>query len=195
MKKLFIAIAGIAFLTSCTQTKIGYADTEKIMDEYDAVKDIKEEIEEKNKTLQAKYEKLDADFQAQVAAYQKRGRRNTKKEQDFQDTYQQLSQGYQLEAAALEKESQERLEALVEDIKDFTEDYASGKGYTFVLGTEEQSFNILYGDDTHDLTLSLIEALNKDYKEGNKVEKAPVEDSKEEASAETEEVKDSTATE
>ena len=175
MKKIFIAVIALVTLASCTQSKVGYADTTKIQEEYKAIKDLKKDLEDKTKQLQAKYEKLEADFQNQVNAYQRQGRPNQKKEQELQAIYQQIGAGYQAEAAALDKENKERLTAMIEDIKEFTEDFAKSAGYSYIMGVDGESLDMLYADKNFDVTNDLIDALNENYKSEKKVEKAPVE--------------------
>lgn len=174
MKQLFIAIIALVTMTSCTQTKVGYADTIKIQEDYKAIKDLKKELEDKTKELQTKYQKLEANFQTQVNAYQKQGRPNQKKEQELQAVYQQIGTGYQAEAAALDKENKERLTEMIEDIKTFTEDFAKKNGYSYIMGVDGESLDLIYADKKFDVTNTLIDALNEDYKSGKKVEKAPV---------------------
>ncbi|PIE48358.1 MAG: hypothetical protein CSA40_00840 [Flavobacteriales bacterium] len=190
MKNLLIAVIAIVTLASCTQTKVGYADTAKIQEEYKAIKDLKKELEDKTKQLQAKYEKLEADFQAKVNAYQKKGRPSKNQEQQLQAMYQQISMGYQTEVSALDKENKERLKAMIEDIKTFSEDFAKKAGYAYIMGVDGESLDLIYADKQFDVTNDLIDALNEDYKSGKKVEKAPVkEEPKSEAKEEAAEEK------
>jgi len=167
MKNLIIALVAIVTLTSCNQQKIGYVDLSKMMKDYDAVKDLEKEMEQKSKDFQAKYQQIAADMDAQAKA-------GKLSQADYQKQGQELQMAYQQEGGALQADSEERSNKIIEDVKEFVKEYAKKNGYNFVFGASE-SGNVLYGDEKADLTEKLIEAINKDLKEGDKTEKAPKE--------------------
>lgn len=169
MKHLFIAIVALITLASCKQTKIGYVDVAKMMKEYEAVKDLEKEMEEKSAAFQAKYQQLAAEIDQQVKQGKLGGAQAQQKGQELQMSYQQ-------EGQQLQKESQDRSDKVVDDLKAFVKEYAQKNGYNFIFGSND-SGNVLYGDEKADLTDTLIDAINEDYENGSK-------DAKKEAKAE-----------
>lgn len=156
MKKLILVIVALVALTSCNQQKIGYVDITKLLEESDAAKDLKKEIEKKGNEFQAKYQQIAADMDAQIKQGKMTQAQAQKKGQELQAAYQQ-------EGNQLQQDSDERSNKLIEDIKEFIKEYAKKNSYTFVLGSNE-SGNVLYGEEKNDLTEKLIEAINKEYK-------------------------------
>ena len=91
-----------------------------------------------------------------------------------------------------EKKSQEKMDEIIEEVKDFAKDYAKKNGFSYILGSNE-SGNVLYGDSQYDLTETLTDAINNQYKEDNKSidEEKPteVEESKSETTETVEDTK------
>lgn len=170
MKKFFIAVVAVVALASCNQSKIGYVDTEKLVKEYQGYIDVDNQLKVKGEQFAAKYQQIENDLKAQLQA-----KKITEKE--MQQKYQELSGAYQQEGAMLQKDSEERSKKIIDEVKDFVKEYAKKNSYSFILGSNE-SGNVLYGDEKSDLTEKMIEAINKDYKEGDKTEKAPKEEKK-----------------
>jgi outer membrane protein len=156
MKKLILVIVALVTLTSCNQQKIGYVDITKLLEESDAAKDLKKEIERKGNEFQAKYQQIAADMDVQI----KQGKMS---QAQAQKNGEELQTAYQQEGTQLQQDSEERSNKLIEDIKEFIKEYAKKNSYTFVLGSNE-SGNVLYGEEKSDLTEKLIEAINKEYK-------------------------------
>ena len=57
------------------------------------------------------------------------------------------------------------------EVQDFVTDYAKNNGYTYILGTSDQTKSVLYGDAKSDLTDVILEGLNASYKNNNSEEK------------------------
>lgn len=167
MKKLILALVAVVTLASCNQQKMGYVDVSKLMKEYDAVKDLEKEMKDKSDAFQAKYQQIAADMDAQIKAGKMTQAQAQQKGQELQGAYQQ-------EGGMLQKESEDRSNKIIEDVKEFVKEYAKKNGYTFVFGSNE-SGNVLYGEEKSDLTEKLIDEINKDDKMAEKSVEKPAE--------------------
>lgn len=171
MKKIFILLLAVITLSSCTQQKIGFVDSTELMKDYKAVKDLENQIKDKQNLLQGKYEQVALAFEKEVQEFQKVSKKLSQKKaearyQELMFTQQQIQQNQQNESLALQKESQEDMNTLIDDMKDLVKEYAKKNSYTFILGTNE-SGNVLYGAKEYDLTETILEVINDAYKKGN----------------------------
>ncbi|HIP48317.1 MAG TPA: OmpH family outer membrane protein [Lutibacter sp.] len=170
MKKIILLLIAIVTLSSCTQQKIGYVNSSDLMKDYKAVKDLESEIKDKQNLLQGKYEQVALAFEKEVQEFQLKSKKQSRKKgearyQELMYKQQQIQQSQQQESVALQKESQDQMDDLIDDMKDLVKDYAKDNGYTYILGTNE-SGNVLYGAKEYDLTETLLDVINADYKNG-----------------------------
>jgi len=182
MKKILILLVAAVALSSCTQQKIGYVNSSDLMKEYKAVKDLEKEIKDKQTLLQGKYEQVALAFEKEVQEFQLKSKKLSRKKgevryQELMYKQQQIQQNQQQESVALQKESQDQMDDLIDDMKDLVKVYAKKNGYTFILGTNE-SGNVLYGDKELDLTETITEVINADYKKGSSASSNEVKETK-----------------
>lgn len=173
MKKIIAVLAVTLLLASCNQTKIAYVDVEEILKEYKGMKDAQKEMDTKEGEYKKTLDQLAINYQTGLKDYQEKGRRmSAKKRQEIENGLMQqqqiLSQRQQQAQQELQKFGQEKMEEINENIEDFIADYAKKNGYSYIFGTSEQTKSVLYGDSKTDLTDEILEALNDDYKHGNK---------------------------
>ncbi len=76
---------------------------------------------------------------------------------------QMIQQRQQIAQQQVQAEGQKMIDKINEDIETFLEGYAKAKGYTYILGTSEQTKSVLYGQEKLNITAEVIEALNSDY--------------------------------
>ncbi len=155
------------FMTSCTQTKMGYINVEDLMKEYQATKDMETRLKAKQEKLAKQLDSLGGIFDAKLNAYKKvapkmSARNRNKKEQELLQEQQILQQRQQKATQELQKDNQESSKKLTDDIEKFVAGYAKQNGYNIILGTSG-SGTVMYGDDTLNVTKEVIEKLNADY--------------------------------
>lgn len=166
MKKLLV-IAVALILASCTQTKIGYIDVEVLMKNYEATKQLEENLKAKQEKMAKELDSLGAPFQVKVQNYYKNAQRmsNTKR-QETEAALQQENQLLQLKqqeaAKSLQEENQKQSEILTKKVDSFVADYAKANGYNLILGTAAQG-TVMYGDDVMNVTDALLEKLNAEF--------------------------------
>ena len=172
----FLSILALVFLmASCNQQKIAYVDIEEVLKEYKGMKDAQKEVDQKEAEYKQALDQLAISYQTGLKAYQEKARTmSTRKREETEATLMQqqqlLSQRQQQAQQELQKFGQEKMDEINEDIRDFASGYAKKQGFTYILGSSEQTRAVLYGDLESDITDEILEALNDDYKKNNKDE-------------------------
>lgn len=169
MKNIIGIVILALMLVSCNQTKIGYVDVEEVLKEYKGTKAAEKTMNEKSAQIKGQLDALAAEYQKEVTDYyNKRTKMSAKKVQETEAALTQknqaLSQQQQQAQAQVQKEGQEIMTEINETVADFVKDYAKTNGYSYILGTSDQTKAVLYGDSTLDVTDAVLEALNDAYK-------------------------------
>lgn len=173
MKKIVVLLSVTVLMISCNQTKIAYIDIEEVIKEYKGMKDAQKEMDVKEGDYKKALDQLAVGYQNGLKEYQEKGRAmSAQKRQQTENTLMQqqqmLNQQQQQAQQELQKYGQEKMDEINEDIQDFVADYAKKHGYSYILGTSEQTRAVLYGDSKSDITDEILESLNDDYKKSTK---------------------------
>lgn len=169
MKQAFYAVLGLVILGSCQQPeKMGYVDNVKLINEYQEKKDIENRLNLKIAAFEKRTDSLRKVFQLDVNEAEIKARSMSqaniqKLSQELQERERILSQRVQLEQDEISRESRALNDSLVKKVKDFVKDYGATNGYTYILGSNDAG-SVLYGKDEHDLTQTILDLLNADYK-------------------------------
>lgn len=161
MKNFLIILITVFTLTSCTQQKIGYVNTEKLIQDYKGTKAAEEKLKEKSAQFQNDLAKMKAIFQEKVQKMSKRQVNKNLQKLQQEDNF--IKQQEQQAQYALQGESQKSLEKVSKEVNDFVKKYAKDNGYTFILGTVELNGSVMYGDEKADVTYDVLKLLNKQY--------------------------------
>lgn len=166
MKKLLVFVLVIT-AAACQQNKIGYVDNVKLMDDYKEKKDIEAKFQSKVEVLTKKRDSISQAFQIELQAFQSKAQSmSQKKAQEEYGLLQQKGQfvGQQLqqEEQLLQQNSQTEMDSLVSKVKKEIADYGKANGFTYILGGGAGGA-VLYGEETQDLTESMLKILNDKY--------------------------------
>ena len=169
MKKLVYAALAIFAFTSCQQQKIGFVDNGKVINQYQRKIDIEEKFKEKDETFKKKTDSIGQAFQLEVQNYQINGSKMSNKkrqetEQQLGQKQQMLQQQIQMEQQQITQAFQTEIDSTIIKVKDFVKDYGRTNGYTYILGTSDGASSVLYGTEENDLSQTIIDALNAEYK-------------------------------
>lgn len=169
--KNFVLVALITLaLTSCQQPqKIGYVDNTVLVNDYLEKKDVETQLQSKIDMFQKRTDSLQKAFQLEVNEAEIKARRLSGKKlqelsKDIQDKNTALQQRFQFEQQQIAQESQAKNDSLIKKVKNFVKDYGTKNGYSFILGSNEAG-SVMYGQDDKDLTQTVLDLLNKQYKE------------------------------
>jgi outer membrane protein len=167
MKKIVMALALVSVF-ACQESKIGFVDNQKLMDDYQEKIDLEESIKGKMEAFGKKRDSISQTFQAKAQAFQAKAQ--TMAQAKAQEEYAQLQQqgqviGQQLqqEEQQLQMESQTEMDSIISKVKEQIKDYGKANGYTYILGGGD-SGSVLYGAEANDVTEPLVKVLNDAYK-------------------------------
>ncbi|MCF2875146.1 MULTISPECIES: OmpH family outer membrane protein [unclassified Tenacibaculum] len=174
MKKLAFPLAALAlifsiltFFLSQNSSELVYVDVNKLLDGYKRTKVVRAEFEKKAKVLKSNVDSLVVDWQKELKLYEKERSGYSKKElklkQELLGNKQQQINNYQ---QAIQKQIQEAdkkaTQTVVNDINDYVKEYGKENGYKIIFGASG-SGNVMYADESSDLTAVVLEGLNKEF--------------------------------
>jgi len=170
MKNILYVFVLFLGLSSCQEKqKIGFVDNGVIINDYQSKKDIETKYKAKDAAFQKRADSIGQAFQLEAQTFQANAKTMTEKAQ--QETYQALGQKQQALKQQMQTEQQEiqlafqqEIDTLIIEVKDFVKNYGKENGYTYILGTSETAATVLYGTEENDLTQTILDALNKEYK-------------------------------
>ncbi len=172
MKNLVLVVLVMLAFMSCQQPqKIGYVDNATLVNDYQEKKDIEAQLQSKIDAFQKRTDSLRKAFQLEINEAEIKARcmsqKNVQKlSKDLQDKETALSQRVQFEQQQIAQESESKNDSLIKKVKDFVKDYGNKNGYSFILGSNEAG-SVMYGQDSSDLTQTILDLLNAQYKEKN----------------------------
>ena len=167
MKKTGIFFALLICCLSCQTEKTGFVDTEKLLTEYNELKETKERFTKAN-------DKISADLELKINAYQikedlfrKNGpsmsrKRQEEKYNELNAERKQLQQLQQSKIGQLQVESQAAIDSLITKVKTKVKEYGKENGYSYIYGSNDAG-SVLYGKEELSLTESILTELNNDY--------------------------------
>jgi outer membrane protein len=149
---------------------IAYISSDRLMDEYDLAKKMREEFDGEQRRLENDLERRQRTFQTEVERFQQNIQSGTIsmdqaqiREQELMQMQQELLQSTDTYRERLAvKEFEMNLE-LLEKISDFLERFNTEAGYDFILNYSRGG-GILYAHPVHDITTEVIEKLNSEYR-------------------------------
>src|ERR1700761_8135845 len=146
-----------------------FVNSDTLLNNYDYYKVVKSRLQTLSQNAQNELETKGKAFQKEVAAYQKNANALTpmqkaateKKLAKEQQTLQEMSQNTGKQLQEMEAEENTKL---YDHIASFLKTYTKTKGYKIVLTYSKSNPNMLYGDDSLDITRDVLVGLNAEYK-------------------------------
>lgn len=138
--------------------KIGYVDLAKIFDEYKKTKDSEKGLEEKGKAKEADRKKMMDELRKLKDEQALLSDKAKAEKQAVIDTKIKALQDFDRNTRdALMKERNDLLGGILKDIENVVTAYAKESGYDLVLNSRM----LLYGAEQYDLTVEVLNRLNK----------------------------------
>ncbi len=173
MKKIILSLAVVGSMMSCTPDKTAYVDNTVLIQDYYKMESTEARFEKKSQALSDQLDSVAAEFQKEVQEFQEGMSRMSTKEREqrqneLMQKQQMLQQRQQQQSQMLRQESDQAIDSLISEVKDFVAEYGKEKGYSYIFGSNE-SANIMYAKEGLDITQDILEELNA--QEGSKEEK------------------------
>ena len=164
MKKLSVLVILTILIASCTQSKIGYVDVREVMDDYDAAKLVESALKLEQEQIGKSMDSLSAPFQAKVQEFYAKADKlsasqRATAEQALQQESQQIQQQQQQVQQYLQQKGATEIEKLTKKIDSTVAAYASKNSYQMVMATQGNG-QVIYGDDSVNITEAIVDALN-----------------------------------
>ncbi len=155
--------------TSKTSFKIAYFDLDTLDKYYVLAKETRDYLNSKNDAMEAKLNKIRADYTAKVNDYNKRGATLSQTEQSqMQEDLQRLDNYYSQQQQSLGQDFQgeymQKMLSLKNKIQAFLKNYSVEKGYEYIFATSSDDNVIYYKDSVRNITTDVIDKLNDEYK-------------------------------
>jgi len=179
MKKIILALAVLAFLTSCNKAEqtsnstngnnIVYIDSSKLLNEYQEAKDVESKFKAKSEQMGKELDTELTKFRADVAYFEKNAQSKGMQwaQQNgaaLQEREQRLAYTQQAMLQQLQEESGKEMDSLVKGVKDFIKEHGKSKGYDYILSTADGASTVLYSKEGQDITDEVVKLLNDKYK-------------------------------
>jgi len=167
MKKLGLLFIALILFVSCQTEKTGYVDTEKLLTDYNELKEAKDRFTKENDEIQAGLEMRIKAYQIKEDLFRKNGPTMSRKKQEekyneLTAEAQLLQQEQQTKVGQLQVASQATIDSLIKKVKDKVKSYGSANGYGYIYGSNDAG-SVLYGKEELDLTDTILKELNADY--------------------------------
>lgn len=161
------AIAVLMIVSCQNQSKIGYVDNVKLMEDFQEKKDFDTRFKVKDDAMTKKRDSISQAYQFEAQAFQiKASKMSQAKAQEeygvMQQRAQQMGQLLQQEEQALRAEAQVELDSIVSAVKKEIKSFGKTKGYSYILGGGDGG-SVLYGEEASDLTNEIVKLLNANY--------------------------------
>lgn len=164
---LAFVLSGLAVYFAKSSSTLVYVDVNKLIEGYKRTKVAKVEFEKKTGELKSSVDSLIGNWQEELKEYEKEraslSSNELKLKQELLAGKQQKINSYQ---EAVQKQVQEEdakiTQTVINDINDYIKEYGKKKGYKIIFGASG-SGNIMYADETTDLTEDVLKGLNADY--------------------------------
>ena len=167
-QKIIWAVAALG-LAACQQSKIGYVDNVKLMNQYQEKIDVEADFKIKADALSKRRDSISRAFQAEAQAFQAEAEKMSQKKAqeqygEMQQRGQMIGQQLQQQDQQLQASGQTEMDSIVGKVKNEIEAYGKANGYTYILGGGDGG-SVLYGTEENDLTDEMIKILNDKYNE------------------------------
>jgi outer membrane protein len=150
---------------------VAFVNNDSILSNYDLVKKMRADLEAKGKRLEDEVASKQKAFEKDAAYFQDQVAKKTISEQSAQEIYGQLQQNqktiYDLRdryAAELQQSEMDMNVALIDSVMNFLKRYNEKSRFDYILGFTKGG-NILFANDTLDVTKDVIKELNAAYQE------------------------------
>lgn len=169
MKKLIYVTLAMLIFASCEKpNKIGFVDNGTIINDCQEKIDLEAKFKIKQEVYTKKFDSIDQAFELEVQKFQTDAKRmsQTKAQQKYQELGQKkqmLDQQKQIEAQQFQQQFQIEIDSIILKVKDYVKDYGKSNSYTYVLGTSDAAASVLYGEESNNLTQTILDSLNAKY--------------------------------
>ncbi len=163
------SISGAVEKASKGTISVAFVNNDSILSSYELVKKMRADLEAKGRRLEGEVASKQTAFEKDAAYFQEQVAKKAISEQSAQEIYGQLQQNqqkiYELRdryASELQQSEMDMNIALLDSVMNFLNRYNEKYKFDYILGFTKGG-NILYANDTLDVTGDVIKELNAEY--------------------------------
>ena len=162
MKKLIVMLMMMAPVAVFAQ-KFGKVNTQTIMQSLPELSKVNGELEATAKQYENELKSMQEELQRQSEAYEKakstmNATTQQQKEQELQGLYQKIPQTYQDNQQALQKAQQEKMQPVLNKVRNAIQNVGNTGGYTYIF---EEGAAVYTGTNVEDVTSKVQSELTK----------------------------------
>lgn len=157
-------------MTGSASTPIAFVDTDELLEKYDLVKVLSEQLEQEQQNKDAIFRKKQREYEEEAAYFQESVQKQTISESSAQQIYEQLMMKqqdlYELQeqySSELARKELEMTRVLLDTVKNYLARANQTYQFDYILNYS-MAGTILHAKDTFDITESVLNGLNQEYK-------------------------------
>lgn len=157
-------------MTGTVSTPIAFVDTDELLDRYDLVKVLSAQLEQEQQKKDANFRKKQREYEEEAAYFQESVQKQTISESSAQQIYEQLMMKqqdlYELQeqySSELARKELEMTRVLLDSVKNYLARANQTYQFDYILNYS-MAGTILHAKDTFDITESVLNGLNQEYK-------------------------------
>ncbi len=170
MKSFLLAVVLLSRLATAAETatlKVAYVDLQKALQQVDAGKTAKAQLEKDVAAKRTELEKAQAGLQKEAEQFEKKSAilndsAKAAKQQELQKKFMEFQKSASESQADLQKRERELTKPLIDELRSIIEGIGKEKSYQLIVEKNEGA--VLYAEAGSDLTDSVIEKFNAKYK-------------------------------
>ncbi len=162
-----LVLASLTIYTFVTKPRIAYVESNFLMQHYDGVKDLNENLKRDFSqetfyvdSLKKTYQELMNEENVQDYNSQE----NNKKLEFLKKLNGEINYRESLLNKEINDKRMQYMQGIVDQMNKVVKEYASSKGYDLILGSTDYG-NIVYSNEKYDITEEVLAALNEKYTE------------------------------
>ncbi|MCD8518782.1 MAG: OmpH family outer membrane protein [Flavobacterium sp.] len=162
-----LIISSLAFYFAKSSSELVYVDVNKLIEGYSRTKVVKAEFEKKAISMRENVDSLVTNWQKELQSYEKeRVTLSTKelqlKQELLSNKQQQINSYQETIQKQIQEEDRKTTQTVINDINDYIKEFGKRKGYKIIFGASGAG-NIMYADESSDLTEEVLKGLNAEY--------------------------------
>jgi outer membrane protein len=157
-------------ITGSATIPIAFVDTDELLEKYDLVKVLSAQLEQEQRNKDASFRKKQREYEEEAAYFQESVQKQTISESSAQQIYEQLMMKqqdlYELQeqySSELARKELEMTRVLLDSVKNYLARANQTYQFDYILNYS-MAGTILHAKDTFDITESVLNGLNQEYK-------------------------------
>lgn len=172
--KQFLSLLLVLLLVSACQNKekFGYIDRSVVINGYEKKVNLEQRFEIMNQGFIKRRDSIIQAYElerteASVLAQTMTPQQVQELSQQFQQKEAFIGQQIQAEQQQLQQAFDAEIDSVIKEVKEYVTTYGKANNYTFIFGTSDATNTVMFSSETNDISQTILDQLNSDYKKAN----------------------------